>query len=424
MGNWILFLSFFLAGCGGGLGSPLPAQGPASAPASLASTDSTLPARPRETRYLAFQLFTSAADSASLPPAISDLSESVGSLVRAVGTVGDSERRLGFVIGPLSLQQTDQEVTAQIEAAFAVARAQHVAVGFHIDDSMFWARLSHLNRAENVEFLDWNGTLNTGRRLDWSASPLQIMPQLCFQSAGVRSVVEQRARLIAAAIARGRADLPEESLFLGVIVGWETQLGSDFRTGKPGGFHALQLRGLTPGSSPAQLDQARERTVADFIDFWAAPMRESGIPAERVYSHIAFLSRSVFEQMNFPISYSQAVHFSPPEVAFGANHRAGFSTYPQTGQLEQLRSVIQEHGNLPWASCEGSPLDPAQAGAGTPARYNTEAYLGHLYNHGAAVVNLFGWGVGEAANPFRRALEAPESVNAYRKFLQGEPLSE
>jgi hypothetical protein len=32
--------------------------------------------------------------------------------------------------------------------------------------------------------------------------------------------------------------------------------------------------------------------------------------------------------------------------------------------------------------------------------------------------------VGEAANPFRRALEAPESVNAYRKFLQGEPLSE
>ena len=53
-----------------------------------------------------------------------------------------------------------------------------------------------------------------------------------------------------------------------------------------------------------------------------------------------------------------------------------------------------------------------------------EGYLGNLFNHGARLVNIFGWGVGDANNPFRKVAEADASVAAYRKFLKGEELKE
>lgn len=53
-----------------------------------------------------------------------------------------------------------------------------------------------------------------------------------------------------------------------------------------------------------------------------------------------------------------------------------------------------------------------------------EAYLARHFNHGAALVNIFGWGLGEADNPFRRAAEYEEAIAAYRNFLRGEPLIE
>ena len=53
-----------------------------------------------------------------------------------------------------------------------------------------------------------------------------------------------------------------------------------------------------------------------------------------------------------------------------------------------------------------------------------EGYLGNLFNHGARLVNVFGWGVGDTGNPFRKVAEANASVAAYRKFLKGEALKE
>ncbi len=53
-----------------------------------------------------------------------------------------------------------------------------------------------------------------------------------------------------------------------------------------------------------------------------------------------------------------------------------------------------------------------------------EGYLGSLFNHGAVLVNLFGWGLGEESNPFRKIAEGPDALVAYRKFLDGEKLGE
>ena len=53
-----------------------------------------------------------------------------------------------------------------------------------------------------------------------------------------------------------------------------------------------------------------------------------------------------------------------------------------------------------------------------------EGYLGNLFNHGAILVNIYGWGVGENSNPFRKVAERENALDAYRKFLSGGALSE
>jgi hypothetical protein len=53
-----------------------------------------------------------------------------------------------------------------------------------------------------------------------------------------------------------------------------------------------------------------------------------------------------------------------------------------------------------------------------------EAYLGNLFNYGAVLVNLFGWGLGDETNPFRKIAEGPDALAAYRIFLRGEALGE
>ena len=58
---------------------------------------------------------------------------------------------------------------------------------------------------------------------------------------------------------------------------------------------------------------------------------------------------------------------------------------------------------------------------------NMETYLAKMFNHGATLVNIFGWGIGgeaERNNPFRLVAEGADALRAYRKFLHGERLTE
>ena len=78
-----------------------------------------------------------------------------------------------------------------------------------------------------------------------------------------------------------------------------------------------------------------------------------------------------------------------------------------------------------WASCEGTNLQlgsgPGQSGM------NMETYLAKMFNHGGTLVNIFSWGIGGEANKnmnFRVVTEGEEALQAYRKFLKGDPLIE
>src|SRR5262245_29856053 len=120
----------------------------------------------------------------------------------------------------------------------------------------------------------------------------------------------------------------------------------------------------------------------------------------------------------------ETVNFTPPRVSFGSRHQAGFSTYPRFGSRTEIHDERARHDNPPWASAEGTAIDPAEAERGQVSGELIESYLGTLFNQGAVLVNVFGWGVGDANNAFRRAAEGESSIAAYQKFLRGEVLSE
>ncbi|MCI0554239.1 MAG: hypothetical protein L0287_25095, partial [Anaerolineae bacterium] len=146
------------------------------------------------TRYLAFQLFTdmpapgaptgeSGVRPLGQPLSRDAMSQFVRRLVEQIGSTGDTETKLAFIIGPLAFDYTDEQLRQMIADAFEIALEQDIAVGFHIDDSMFWARRSDLwQDPANVEWLDWEGTPNTGRVIVWGPQPTRLAPQMCFNS--------------------------------------------------------------------------------------------------------------------------------------------------------------------------------------------------------------------------------------------------
>ena len=112
-------------------------------------------------------------------------------------------------------------------------------------------------------------------------------------------------------------------------------------------------------------------------------------------------------------------------MAFGKHHRPGFSTYPQPGLFDDIYEELAKHKQVGWASCEGTNMQPG-SGPGQSGM-NMETYLAKMFNHGATLVNIFSWGIGGEANKnmgFRVVTEGEEALQAYRKFLKGEPLIE
>jgi hypothetical protein len=182
------------------------------------------------------------------------------------------------------------------------------------------------------------------------------------------------------------------------------------------------------------MDLEREKVVQEFIELWSKGLADAGVSPQKIYSHTCFLSRRAFNgedkdvtymKRKGEITYSQHNHFAPPSVAFGKYHRPGFSTYPQPGVFDDIYEEVAKHKQVGWASCEGTNMQPS-SGPGQTGM-GMETYLAKMFNHGATLINVQSWGVGGEANKnmgFRVATEGEESLQAYRKFLKGDPLIE
>lgn len=404
-----------------------------------------------ETKYLAFQIFTYNPNpqSASMGeganhqhagfPSKAVLGAYIDDIKNRIGVAGDRRHKLAVMLGPLSFDHADTEVAQFIGVGFELAIEKRIAVGFHLDDSMFWGKRKDLwSDPLNVEALDWEGTPCTGRRLDWGKTPSAAPPQMCFNSKTIQQLVGQRSELVGKAIQAGVERLQQQGspeLFAGVIAGWETMIGQDFQTGAHLGYRALMNRGFSRERPPADINIEREKVVQEFIALWTDGLAGAGLSPQRIYSHTAFLSKRAFNMgddravtymsNSKGAAYSQHNHFAPPWVAFGTNHRPGFSTYPQPGLFEDIYELLAKHKQVAWASSEGTNLQPESAPGQTGM--NMETYLARMFNHGATLVTIFSWGIGGEAGKgmgFRVVTEGDEALGAYRKFLKGEPLIE
>jgi hypothetical protein len=330
------------------------------------------------------------------------------------GLRGDGKaRQVGFFVGPMSLDHTDEELREIIRGSFEIAEETDVAVGFHIDDSMFWQRRRDLwKNPKNIEWLDWKGTPNTGRQLSWGRE-LRIAPQMCFNSKEIQAEIIRIARdVIGKEIKTGVDFLKAKNkghLFAGVIAGWETQIGLDFHTRRRLGYCALANKGFSAERPPQDIDRERETIVAEFIDLWAKGLSDAGIEKAKIYGHVAFVDKNIFERLKaagFRDTFASFTGFGTPAVAFsGKYYNPGFSLY---GIPEQLTHELDRYKPTRWAMAEGTVS--AEEGKKLPS---WEKYLTGIFNRGATVANIF---------PMNN--DTPEAIAAYRKFLRGETLSD
>ena len=386
-----------------------------------------------ETRYLTFQLMTGLHGYAGPRPSPghfalgkAQLEEFVNGVIKAIGTTGDARRKLGFTVGPLCFDMSDEETRQFIRDSFAVARENDVAVAFHIDDSMSWGqRKDLLSNPDNIETADWKQVPSTGRRADWGFKPTRFPPQMCFNSPAIVAAVKDRAGLIGTEIKRELAVLKsqgKEHLLAGVIAGWETYIGQDFETNRPLGYRALSHRGFSESHPPKDPDIERIHVVKEFMELWANSLHAAGTPREKIFCHIAFTAQGL-RAADAKESHAEKIHFALPDVAFSSAYRPGFSTYPEGTTFKEIYAALAERGSPGWISAEGTNVSPTSM----PGEATMETYLGRMFNHGAVMVNVFSWGIGGEAmrnSFFRRATENPEALGAYAKFLRGGQLVE
>jgi hypothetical protein len=427
--TFLLLLSLIAIGACSRTGSHAPDAGHAPDAESLA------PLTGDEIRYLAFQIFEGSPepwipfDTTVIYTPKAKIADLVHNLVTTIGVTGGQRARLAFILGPISFDHTDAEAQQIIQDGFEIALAENIAVGFHLDDSMYWSKRTDLIAdPANVEWTDFSGTLSTGLKIDWAHPP---GPRMCFNAPKIQAEVTRRARdVIGAEIAAQVARLPADKqyLFAGVIAGWETHMGQDARTGTRLGYHALANRGFGPGNPPTNMNTEIASIVAEFIGLWTGGLAQAGIDPTRIYTHVSFLSKARYDQFVADglinptvMPYETMVNSQPstqhPSVAFVANSRPGFTTYPWVGQFEQIQEERALHAMPAWTSSEGTN---SLGGAPGDSRISMETYLARSFNHGATLVNLFGWGIGGTVvrnNPYHVATEAPDALATYRKFL-------
>lgn len=407
-----------------------PVEGPEKQPRSSEGDR-----RSSMTRYLLFQIFsggpnpktgifTSGRDKASYEKIVRDMK-------RDINAQRSSGRRLGFSVGPVVLDQSDEELRQLIKDVFEVAVENDMAVALHLDNYMFWKNARGkdgkklVDNPKNVEMKDWKGTRSDGLTISWLPS-VPLAPQMCLNSPDIKAAVARVAtEVIGREVRKGIDRLKaqgKEDLFAGVIAGWETDMVD--------GYCALRNNGFSATNPPTDFEREREKIVQAYIAWWAKGLRDAGIDRNLIYTHTAHIPRKTYEflKRRFPPDELRrkfnSTAFKAIWVGFNEYSNPGFSGYPAEGLFEDFYEQLAKHGNPPWAMAEGSNVMLSEGGGSKGSIMDWETYLGKLFNHGATLVNIFGGWQGEGSGPFGQATQSREALAAYRKFLRGEQLKE
>jgi hypothetical protein len=344
----------------------------------------------------------------------------------------DPGRVLGFAVGPIAMDQGEDDARSMIRDAFDVALATDMAVALHLDDYMFWSQArwpgGRLLRAAPgiVEWKDWSQTPADGLEPGYMQG-VKLAPQLCYESPEVRDfttywtrdvigqeIKKQSDRLVRAGRAR---------LFAGVIVGWESNLNY--------GYCSLSHLGYSAQNLPADFDHERERVLQRHIERWAKGVFDAEVPRHLIFTHSAFIPKRDYDKLTVLRSREQirqmpgSTAFRAFWTAFNSFSNAGFTGYPdEDRRFADIYDAVRQYGRGTWAMAEGTNAVPGPGGTASRSALDWEAYLARSFNHGATMVNIFGGFQGKEAGDFQRAAESERALTAYRKFLQGDHLVE
>ena len=339
-----------------------------------------------------------------------------------------------------SEQASPKIIERAVEGAIEVALKYDVAVYITIEN-LEWDNRPDLwnfsdkdrpgydpDNTQNVEWMDWDGTPHPHRYRDWGR-PEQMPPVICYNSPTIRKEVSRLAeQVIGPAIEAGLkklADAGKPHLFAGVTVGAEPVLPNYSVIGKVNpriakkmvqdgvprkrlGYNALTNLGYSEDNPPEDFAAALAKVNQDYISLWARHLSRGGVPANRMYSHVA---------AGAGVVGSPGVEFTnaPISIAFAESCRPGWTTYP-VGPLQHDFGVLYEalsaHNNPPWASTEATP-----SGFG-PGGTSMREYLQRHFDYGATVV-VFNTGATdrEFAQRLNRAVWGEDAIEAYREFI-------
>ena len=383
-----------------------------------------------EPLYLSFQIFTYGAlladrsgeawDNTSPSP-----EETVHEISHLLKEVKDSHpcRQLAFSFGPLALDHSDEEMRDVIQRSFSLGRQYDVAISIHIDDSMFWKNREYLHsKVENVEWTDWDRTVHEHRSIGWQKQA-ELAPSMCYESPEVKAEIRRIARdVIGDEIMKHVEQLcadGKEQRFAGVIAGWETRLeddtnnpdGSAMHPKPPIGYCSLYHKGFSAENPPLDRDAELNTIVKDHAAHWAKSLHEAGIPTDKIFTHFA----------TGDPDFMETVH-GGARNAVNDYSRPGYTLYGDTFHQitsEDMQPLLVDG----WINAEGTNklLGDIFSSDGSDTSLTWETYLGHQYDHGAVMVNLFGWQGGLNTN-FGISLREPAATVAYEKFLRGEKM--
>lgn len=332
-----------------------------------------------------------------------------------------------------------QTLVNAVKTAFDVALRHDVAVYFTVEN-LEWNNRPDLwnyadkdkpgydpDNAKNVEWLDWDGTPHPHRYRDWG-TPERMPPVICYNSPNVLAEVSRLAQgVIGPSIAAGLKRLEKAGkrhLFAGVTVGAEPAL-PDYedieqinpriarmmeRDGVPQcrlGYNALTNLGYSKDNPPHDFAAALAKVNQDYFSYLATQLAAGGVPADRMYSHVAAGAGVVGSP---GVKYTNA----PISIAVTDACRPGWTTYPVGPFRDNFRllyEVLAANGNPHWASTEASP----QLGHGGTSM---SEYLSRHFDFGATVV-VFNTGATspELSARLDNAVWGQPAIKAYRDFL-------
>ncbi|HNN91098.1 MAG TPA: hypothetical protein PKI03_02470 [Pseudomonadota bacterium] len=368
----------------------------------------------------------------------------VAGLISRIGATGNGKtRQLGFhyAVPIWAMEGQYPGKTAHIiQQSFQVARERNIAVHLSLETHYFWDTRPdlfnyfapsdpsyHPNNTANVEWSDWQGTPNRHRYVN-HGTPVELAPHMCYLSAKIQSEVSRLGRLIGSAVKTELDTLAaagKSQLFSGVTVTSEPSLDNytdidsvdpemgNFmaKAGEPKvrlGYCSFTALGYSAANPPPDLAAAAAAVNQKWVASWATAFAGSGIPTNRLYTHIAAAGGAPTDKPYYFLN-------APIEIAFVASSRPGWTTYPVnslTDNFDVLYGPLQANGSPHWASTEGAPL------YALTVRPMAE-YLGRHYNHGATVVVLNDGATGDLTNLLSQSVYGCNAIPVYQRFLSG-----